>query len=804
MSKNDLLFETVSKIESFHAIPGGVRMSARTDAETCLSIEITFTHEDVVRFRLFQKESQPAFPLVRLPAVPQKVIVSQSADGVTLKNDHLTCRIGFAPFEWRILDGDGHPVWWQQRNDTNVRGSSNVPACGLNTSQGRIVSVLDSFGLDPEERIYGFGEKFFAHDKRGHTLTSWNKDAYGVETERAYKNIPFFLSTRGYGVLINSTACIKHAVGDPDVSRATYLVEIDDDEMDYFVIANSSFQSILRRCHDLTGDAPVPPKWAFGLWMSRCYFHNRQTAEEVADKLRKLEIPSDVLVFDGYWVRDAHQCDLLWDEERFNQPAQMLAGLKAKGFKSCVWEGPFVPSGTEMFEEGEKGGYLLHNPQGQTYLIDTGLVMASHNQENFKGQETAGSFDGLPPAPPAALVDFTNPEAVKWIQQKHVALLDLGVDVFKTDFGEQVPEDAVSPCSGLTGKRLHNLYTVLYNKAVFETTQRHHGRGLVWARSAGIGSQQYPVHWGGDPQTSFSSLAGSLRGGLSLGLSGVPFWGSDIGGFFGPKPTARLYVRWAEMGLLSGVSRCHGTTPREPWEYGQEALEIFRKYARLRYRLLPYLNSSACNSARSSLPLMRPLVLDWQDDPAAQVVDSQYLLGEWLMVAPVLSERDERWIYLPEGDWLDYWTGKCYRGPVSLRYPAPLDVLPLFIRSGAIIPLGPEMNYVGEKPVDPVTLMVYPGSQSSHLFIDDQEETLISCRSEGNQVTLKVGASQKNYQLQFWGLHEPVLVKANGETLPRVQALSTQKPCWEWMPPDRCSISTLRAPFEICITHIAD
>lgn len=804
MLTSDLFFETISKIESFCSIPGGALLSARTDAGTRLSVEITFCHEETVRFRLFQQERQQPFPLVRLPATPQAVEIIQRPDGVSLKNGRLTCRIGFSPFEWGISDEDGNPIWWQQRNDTNVRGSSNVPACGVRMSGGGINSVIDSFGLDPEERLYGFGEKFFAHDKRGHTLVSWNKDAYGVETERAYKNIPFFLSTRGYGVLINSTACIKHAVGDPDVSRATYLVEIEDDGMDYFVICNPSFKSILRRCHDLTGYAPVPPRWAFGLWMSRCYFHNRQTAEEVADKLRDLEIPSDVLVFDGYWVRDAHQCDLLWDEERFNQPAAMLAGLKAKGFKSCVWEGPFVPSGTEMFEEGERGSYLLVNPQGKTYLIDTGLVMASHNQENFKGQETAGSFDGLPPAPPAALVDFTNPEAVKWIQRKHEALLNLGVDVFKTDFGEQVPDDAVSPFSGLTGGRLHNLYTVLYNKAVFETTQRHHGRGLVWARSAGIGSQQYPVHWGGDPQTSFSSLAGSLRGGLSLGLSGVSFWGSDIGGFFGPKPSSRLYIRWAEMGLFSGVSRCHGTTPREPWEYGEEALEIFRKYARLRYRLMPYLYSSACNSARSSLPLMRPLVLDWQNDPASQVVDSQYLLGEGLMVAPVLSDRDERWVYLPEGQWLDFWTGNCHQGPVSMRYPAPLDVLPLFIRGGAIIPMGPEMNYVGEKPVDPATLLVFPDSQSSHRFIDDQEETLISCSKEGNQVILQVGASTKNYQLQFRGMHEPASVKANGKEILRASSRDAKNACWQWTAPDRLEVTNLRAPFEVCITDIGD
>ena len=797
MSINDPIYETVTKIVHFEVIEGGVKLSALTDVDSYLNIEITFCTSDTVRFRLFQNEHDNPFPLVHLGETPESIKVEKNNEGVSIFNGKLKCQIRFFPFEWWVIDEDGKQIWRQQHNDTNVRGSSNVPYCGIWRSQGQIDSVVDSFGLDPEERLYGFGEKFFAHDKRGHTLVSWNKDAYGVESERAYKNIPFFLSTRGYGILINSTACIKHAVGDPDVSRATYMVEIEDTEMDYFVIVNSSFKSILRRSHDLTGEAAVPPQWAFGLWMSRCYFHNRQTAEEVAQKLRTLDIPTDVLVFDGYWVRDAHQCDLLWDEERFTQPVEMLAGLKASGFKSCVWEGPFVPYGTEMFEEGEKGGYLLVNSQRKSYLIDTGLVMASHNQENFKGQETAGSFDGLPPAPPAALVDFTNPAAVTWIQKKHQALLELGVDVFKTDFGEQVPEDAVSPYSGLTGKRLHNLYAVLYNRAVFETTKQYHGRGLVWARSAGIGSQQYPVHWGGDPQTSFSSLAGSLRGGLSLGLSGIPFWGSDIGGFFGNKPSPRLYIRWAEMGLFSGVSRCHGTTPREPWEYGDNALEIFRKYAKLRYRLIPYIYSSACSSVHSSLPLMRPLVLDWQDDPASQVVDSQYLLGDWLMVAPVLSDQDERRIYFPEGEWLDFWTGEKIHGPLSINYPAPLDTLPLFIRSGAIIPMGPDICYVGEKPLDQINVLVFPGQQNSTQFIDDNEETQISCATEENAYVIKVGASSKSYCFQVRGIDQPVSVKVNGSELPHLPFLDSKSPGWNWTESGWLEIKCPKVPFEI-------
>ncbi len=804
MSKSVTVFETIAQIESIEEIVQGVRLATRTSQGSSLNVEITFCYEDTLRCRLYREDQTNPFPLIHLPEQTCAITLARQEKRLALTSSSLTCQIDLQPFEWRILTADGKIVWQQQRNDTNVRGRSNVPELGVYQSNGQIKNIVDAFVLQPDERLYGFGEKFFAHDKRGHTLVSWNLDAYGVETERAYKNIPFFLSTQGYGILFNSTARIEHAVGDPTVSRASYVVNVEDEELDYFVIIDSAFKRILRRYHDLTGAAPTPPQWAFGLWMSRCYFHNRQTAEEVAQKLRDLDIPCDVLVFDGYWVRDAHQCDLLWDEERFPNPAEMLAGLKAKGFKSCVWEGPFVPSGTEMLEEGEQGGYLLVNPQGQTYLIHTGLVMASHNQENFKGQETAGSFDGLPPAPPAALVDFTNPAAVRWIQEKHEALLRLGVDVFKTDFGEQVPEDAVSPFSGLTGKRLHNLYAVLYNRTVFETPRRHNGRGLVWARSAGIGSQQFPIHWGGDPQTNFSSLAGSLRGGLSLGLSGIPFWGSDIGGFFGSRPSPRLYVRWAQMGLFSGAARCHGTTPREPWEYGEEALAIFRKYARLRYRLLPYIYSSAHTCSRAGLPLMSPLVLEWQDDPAAQVIDSQYLLGNWLMVAPVLSDGDERQVYFPEGNWIDFWTGKHYHGPVSVNYPAPIDTLPLFLRGGAIIPTGADIHYVGEKPSTEITLIVFPDGQSYLHFVDDQEETDIFCSAHDNEITLQVGNSAKIFTIQFWGVQEPSQVSVNGTDITRCKAaLDSMDACWNWNEAGRLEVRCPQAPFDIQVRIIA-
>jgi len=322
-------------------------------------------------------------------------------------------------------------------------------------------------------------------------------------------------------------------------------------------------------------------------------------------------------------MQGGHLCDFIWDERRFPEPKGMLTQLKSQGYKACLWEAPYVSVESELFAEGKEHGYFLTNAYNEVYTLDVGLVRASHERDGFEGQETAGTFGELEPAPAVAIVDFTNPEATRWYQIQHESLLQMGVDVFKTDFGEQVPEDAHSSRSGTSGKQLHNLYPLLYNQAVFDITKEYKKQAIVWARSAWAGSQRYPVHWGGDPQTSFSSMAASLQGGLNLGLSGIPFWGHDIGGFYGKKPSPKLYIRWAQFGLLSSLARCHGTTPREPWEYGEEALRIFRIYAKLRYKLIPYLYSYAYQATRTGLPIMRPLLLEFQDDPAARAIDSQ-------------------------------------------------------------------------------------------------------------------------------------------------------------------------------------
>jgi len=792
-------FEFISCADFLEKTDHGVALKAKTDKGRTAFICVEFYFEDALRFKVYE-DKEPENGLLVLPKpIPHRTQVSRSDGSIVISTNEIACRINSNPFHIQISNRDGKIIWEEQKNDYNVRGFSRVPQLGFVLEETEIQKVVEAFVIKPNESFFGYGEQFCCWNKRGYKITNWNVDAYGVETERAYKHIPFFLSSRGYGIFVNSTAKVRHFIGAPELSCSSYVLEVADRKLDYFVIWGPSFKKIITRYTDLTGKAPVPPIWAFGLWMSRCYYHDRVTVERVAQKLRDLRIPCDVIVFDSYWMRDGHLCDFVWDKKRFPDPEGMLAKLKNQGYKICLWEAPYVSLESELFDEGAKKGYFLKSKKGQIHVIDAGLVRASHECENFEGQETVGTFGKLQPAPQVAIVDFTNFEAAKWYQMQHEPLLQMGVDVFKTDFGEQVPEEAYSSYSGVDGRQLHNLYPLLYNRAVFKITERYKGQAIVWARSAWAGSQRYPVHWGGDPQTTFSSMAASLRGGLSLGLSGIPFWGHDIGGFYGKKPSPKLYIRWAQLGLLSPLARCHGTTPREPWEYGEEALRIFRKYTRLRYRLIPYLYSYAYQASRTGLPLMRPLVLEFQDDPATQGIDSQYLLGEWILVAPMFDESDCRIIYFPEGLWLDYWTRDICEGPRYLEYNAPLEILPLFIRAGAIIPQGPEMQFVGEKPFDPITLLVFPYKDSSFLLHLGDETVKITCSATSKKVVLSIGDSSRTYIAHILGIQRPICVESEKGPIQPFDNLDVVQHGWSWSPESELLIRCPSPPTKVAI-----
>jgi alpha-D-xyloside xylohydrolase len=698
-------YERVARWYDFERTPGGVRLRAETDAGTPVEVTLEFVMPEVVRLRMSPEELGPANDslLVRKEWESVPFLVSEAPDRLELSTRVLHIDVMRDLWSIRLLDPVGGVIC-REGSERMSHGSvedGQPLACPLadlgflpDSESGRMV-VHETFGLAYDEDLYGLGEQFARINRVGQRFELWATDAFGISGHKTYKNVPFLWSTRGYGLFVNTTFPVTFDLA--TVSLLAHGFSHEGSELDVFLIYGSDPASILRLYCELTGYAPMPPRWSFGLWMSRCGYQNRDEVEQVVEGLRTRGVPCDVIHIDPWWMGDpANWCSLQWDEERFPDPGGMIAGLDEHGLRLCLWENPYVAEGSPLFEEGRQKGCFVKNEDGEPYTVRAWAELL----------------------PPVALVDFTNPEAAAWWQSRHRPLLEQGVAVFKTDFGEAAPEDGVYH-NGMSGREVHNLYPLLYNRAVFDVTEEVVGQGLVWGRSGWAGSQRIPVCWGGDPFTDFPYMAGQLRAALSIGLSGIPFYSHDIGGFIG-EPDPELYVRWAQFGLFSSHSRCHGTTPREPWEFGEVAEAIFLRYARLRYQLLPYIYSAAVQAAQTGLPVVRALVLKYSNDRNVRHLDSEYLFGDSFLVAPVLERGAERrMVYLPVGEWVDYWSREVYQGPSWLNYPAPLEILPLFIRRGAIIPMGPDVERTEQSVGAGLTFSIYTGN-SGHFTLYDE------------------------------------------------------------------------------------
>ncbi|CRG88668.1 Alpha-xylosidase [Talaromyces islandicus] len=533
--------------------------------------------------------------------------------------------------------------------------------------QGYMLAGLD---IGVGEKLYGLGERFSPFVKNGQSVDIWNEDG-GTSSNLAYKNIPFYLSSAGYGVFVNHPGRMSLEVQSERTTRVN--ISVAGEEIEYFVIYGATPKEILKRYTDLTGQPQLVPAWSYNLWLTTSFTTNydEQTVTGFLDGFRDRDIPLGVFHFDCFWMKSFQWCDFEFDSDMFPDAAGYLLRLKERGLKISVWINSYVGQASPLFKEGKKHGYFIKRTDGAVWQWD--LWQAG-----------------------MAVVDFTNPEAVQWYSKHLERLMDLGVDSFKTDFGERIPFKNVQYHDGSDPVRMHNYYAFLYNKIVYNvmTNRKGKSQSLLFARSAAPGGQQFPVHWGGDCESTFEAMAESLRGGLSLMLSGYIFWASDIGGFEG-TPAPALYKRWVQFGLLSSHSRLHGSSSfRVPWIYGEDCSEVLRACTKRKILLTPYLLQEALEGHINGTPIMRAMFLEFPDDLNTYAIDTQYMFGSNLLVAPVFSEEGRVTFYVPYSDddsqgkwrsWFDH--SKTYEPGRWYTETHGFDTLPILIRPGSITPI---------------------------------------------------------------------------------------------------------------------
>ena len=721
------------------AMEGGMRILApvrkdisRGDTPNlpCITLEFRAVGKNAIYVKAFHfagyEDKAPQFDIKRNyePEDLCKVQLEETPEAYLMHSGDVTVRVTKADFSYsfeaagRVITKCGFRnlgyIRWD-RQPVSMRPEENY----LDETRMKPYMVTE-LSLDAKESVYGFGERFTAFAKNGQTVETWNEDG-GTASDFAYKSVPFYMTNKGYGVLVDYTGNVSFEAASEKVGYVGFSVP--GESLGYTFFYGPSLHDVLKNYTKMTGRPALPPAWSFGLWLSTSFTTNydEKTVTSFIQGMKDRDIPLSVFHFDCFWMKEFHLCDFAWDEKVFPEPEAMLRRYHGMGLHICVWMNPYIAQHTALFEEGRKNGYLLMRADGHG-------VWQTDNWEYGMG-----------------LVDFTNPAASLWFQKQLKRLTDMGVDCFKTDFGERIPVN-VRYYDGSNPEAMHNYYTYLYNKCVFELLEREKGVGnaLLFARSATVGSQKFPVHWGGDCMATYLSMAETLRGGLSFAMSGFSFWSHDISGFESTA-TPDLYKRWLAFGLLSSHSRLHGSgSYRVPWLFDEESCRVLRHFVKLKCRLMPYVYAKAKEAHETGIPVMRPMVMEFTEDPAVRYLDTQYMLGDALLVAPVFSEDGDAEYYLPKGRWTDYFTGKVKEGGRWYRETYDYFTLPLYVRENTILPTGdtedrPDYDY--EKNL---TLTWYcPGEGADHatasVRIVNRQGEYVSC----------VTAERKDGQVSF-------------------------------------------------------
>lgn len=689
-----------------------------------LTVYISSPMENVIKISIRHFEGAAyRGPFAKVRQTNPQVQIEETDTELIYRSGRTSAVIDKRPASWgiRFLDGE------RELTETSYRNMAYMQ----NRDTGRNY-MAEQLALDVGESVYGFGERFTPFVKNGQVVDMWNEDG-GTASEIAYKNIPFYISNKGYGVLVDNEGDVSFEIASEKVERLQFSAE--GERLDYYVINGSDPKHTVSLYTELTGKPALPPAWSFGLWLTTSFTtdYDEETTSGFIQGMADRDIPLHVFHFDCYWMEAYEWCNFTWDAKTFPEPKEMLKRYHDRGLRICVWINPYIGQKSPLFREGMEHGYLLKKSNGDVWQTD--LWQAG-----------------------MGIVDFTNPGAVTWYQEKLKTLLDMGVDCFKTDFGERIPVRDIAYFDGSDPVKMHNYYPFLYNQAVFELLERERGVGeaVLFARSAAVGGQQFPAHWGGDCSASYPSMAETLRAGLSLACAGFGFWSHDMGGFENTA-SADVYKRWCQFGMLSSHSRLHGSgSYRVPWLFDEEACDVLRKFVKAKCALMPYLYRQAVKAHEEGIPMMRPMFLEFPEDRACETLDRQYMLGDSLLVAPVFKESGEAEYYLPEGTWYNLLTEAQAEGGRWHKERFDYFSLPLMLRPGSILAVGAHTERPDYAFYEGVKLLVYlpedhGKAETEVTDLDGHVVMRVFAEREGSQVKVRVDSEYRDYQIQVIG-----------------------------------------------------
>ncbi len=764
-----LFLVAVTPVRAQWGSVGAVRVEASRAEQVTFSsrdanVVIQVLAPDLMRIRM--TVGKPAGPdyswaVIKKDWPPVDVKFSGDKGMKIIRTSALEARVQLSPFEisfydpnGRLISGDARAMGW---DGSRVRAWKSMP---------------------PDEHYFGLGEKAGALDKRGHAYVMWNSDPAGYDalTDPMYQTVPFFLGICGgkaYGIFFDNTYRSTFDMGAE--SAESYSFGADGGEMNYYFFAGPDPKQIISRYTELVGRAPLPPIWTLGYLQSSAYYYPESTVRFVAENFRRRHIPCDAIFLDTIHM-DGDRV-FTWDRKAFPDPPRMISDLRKDGFRlfAIIDPGIKAEKGYWVYDQGLAGNYFLKRKNGDLYI----------------GEIWPGK---------SAFPDFTSEKTRAWWGSLFEGFTKDGLSGFLTDMDEPTvdalpmdtgwsptpfPPDVVHEDHGLEtpDAKNHNVYGLLMTEATREglLQLRPNERPFVITRATYAGGQRYAAQWTGDNVGTWEDLRTSLRTVMGAGISGLPFFGSDVGGFIG-SPSPELYTRWLEAGVFHPLFITHSGNENhtlDPWSFGEELEAINRRTLDLRYRLLPYLYNSFYESTQTGLPIMRALVLDFPGD--TRVMDltadsrtNEFLFGNDLLVAPVVNDGEtERSVYLPADTWYDFWSGKRYTGPISIVVDAPLGFIPMFARAGGVIPMQQIVEHTGQAPIDPLTFEIYPSANSTRRYYEDDGNTMayqqgkyllqsVQVQDDGAQVRVNISAREGS----FVPAERSVVLKVHGVAKP--------------------------------------